>query len=169
MKKLCVVGKKREPDLKLNDVIIDYVSSLKDINQKYDLIALWDCNEKPDTEFIQNNSIIRLHPSLLPSFNSTSPIKDAFMYGVKVTGITVHMVENEDMTGRILAQYPVLIDAYTHYDQLLEELEKLSAKIYPLVIKSVLTDKVFDIIEFLSDTSSHKCGGCSGKCGNCNN
>ncbi|MEK6732531.1 MAG: phosphoribosylglycinamide formyltransferase, partial [Candidatus Omnitrophota bacterium] len=38
------------------------------------------------------NKILNIHPALLPSFKGTRGIKDAFEYGVKVTGPTVHFV-----------------------------------------------------------------------------
>ena len=129
----------------------------------YDLIALTDEVSISDDEFIQNNNIIRLHNSLLPSFNTSESVKDAYVSGVKVTGVTVHRVENADMTGLILAQYPVLIDSYTSYGQLETEIKQTGYKLYPLVIKSVVNDTVFDLVEFLSATPKHKCHGC-GKC-----
>jgi hypothetical protein len=58
-----------------------------------------------------------------------------------------------------------LIDCYTNYSQLEYELIELEKKMYPLVIKSILEDKVFDIVDMLSASSSHACGGC-GKCHN---
>ncbi|MFD1431924.1 phosphoribosylglycinamide formyltransferase [Lacticaseibacillus yichunensis] len=51
--------------------------------------------------------IINLHPALLPSFPGRSGIADAFAYGVKVTGVTVHFVDAGIDSGRIIAQEPV--------------------------------------------------------------
>ncbi|MCR5266386.1 MAG: hypothetical protein K6E29_07310 [Cyanobacteria bacterium RUI128] len=167
MKKLCVVGKNKNIDFDIEDVDIHFLSSINDISQNYDLIALWNYRESIEEEFLKNNNIINLHPSLLPSFKSDTPIKDAYMYGVKVTGVTVHRVENPDLSGRILAQYPVMIDSYTHYDELENEINKLGAQLYPLVIKSILEDKVFDIVDFLSAQQTTCKGSCTHGCSNC--
>lgn len=118
-------------------------------------------------DYIANHKVIRVHPSLLPAFNTSTPIKDAFISGVKVTGVTVHRVENNDMSGLILSQYPVMIDSYTGYQQLADEIIKLEAQLLPYVLKSVLEDKIFDIVDFLNGNKTHNCGGCGGchKCG----
>lgn len=167
MKKLCVIAKNKNISLDIGDVDIHFLSSIEDIKQDYDLIALWNYYETADAEFINNNKIINIYPSLLPAFKSNTPIKDAYMHGVKVTGVTVYKVENADMTGRILAQYPVLIDNYTHYDELENEINKLEVQLYPLVIKSILEDKVFDIVDFLSSRQITCSGSCGHGCHNC--
>jgi len=50
--------------------------------------------------------VINIHPSLLPAFPGTSGYEDAFDYGVKVSGVTVHLVDEEVDKGIILAQEP---------------------------------------------------------------
>ena len=165
MKKVCLISKRQDliKSIKdqLNDVntdVFDYIPNTSD----YDLTVLTDFYSDIKT---MNGEIIRSHLSLFPSFNTTTPIKDAYLSGVKVTGITINKVENNDLTGLILAQYPVMIDNFTSYSQLEEELFSLENKLLPLVIKSVIEDKVFDIIELLTPTKT--CGGC-GNCGKCN-
>ena len=152
----------------LPDTDVVFGNSLPD--DKFDLIVIIN-NDGSDFEltddYIETHKVIRVQPSLLPSFNTSNPIKDAFLNGVKVTGVTVHRVENKDMTGLILAQYPVMIDSYTGYQQLADEIFKLESLLLPYVLKSVLEDKVFDIVDFLNGSKSHNCGGCGGchKCG----
>lgn len=50
--------------------------------------------------------VINIHPSLLPAFKGTSGYEDAFNYGVKVSGVTVHLVDEDVDHGPILAQVP---------------------------------------------------------------
>jgi len=55
------------------------------------------------------NRVVNLHPALLPSFPGANGIKDAFNYGVKVTGITVHFANENFDDGPILMQEPIAI------------------------------------------------------------
>lgn len=48
--------------------------------------------------------VINIHPSLLPAFPGKSAYEDAFNYGVKVSGITIHLVDEQVDHGAILAQ-----------------------------------------------------------------
>ena len=58
--------------------------------------------------FYDNNlgatRIINIHPALLPSFPGIHGYEDAYEYGVKYSGITVHFVDNGKDTGPIIAQ-----------------------------------------------------------------
>lgn len=56
------------------------------------------------------NRIINLHPSLLPAFKGKNAIKQAFEYGVKVGGCSVHFASSELDGGKIIAQSAVKID-----------------------------------------------------------
>ena len=56
--------------------------------------------------------ILNIHPSLLPSFKGIHAIDQAFNYGVKITGCTVHLLSLEVDSGKIIKQaaVPVLTD-----------------------------------------------------------
>jgi len=70
------------------------------------------------------NKIINIHPALLPSFPGTNGAKDAFDYGVKVSGCTVHFVDGGLDTGPIIEQTCVRIDEC-------KSAEEVAAKILP--------------------------------------
>lgn len=53
--------------------------------------------------------IVNIHPSLLPSFPGMCSIREAFEYGVRTTGVTVHLVDRKVDHGPILAQEPVVV------------------------------------------------------------
>lgn len=53
--------------------------------------------------------IINLHPSLLPAFTGKDAVGQALAYGVKITGVTVHVVDAGLDTGPIIAQIPVVV------------------------------------------------------------
>ncbi|MBN9098407.1 MULTISPECIES: phosphoribosylglycinamide formyltransferase [unclassified Pseudonocardia] len=54
--------------------------------------------------------MINTHPALLPSFPGTHGVADALAYGVKVTGATVHLVDEGMDTGPVLAQAAVPVE-----------------------------------------------------------
>lgn len=51
-----------------------------------------------------SNKVINIHPSLLPAFPGTSGYEDAYRYGVKISGCTVHFVDSGMDTGQIILQ-----------------------------------------------------------------
>ena len=129
----------------------------------FDLICLENIppEEFGETEF--HCPIINLHYSLLPSFKEKDAEKKAFLSGVKVSGVTIHSVFDNEFYGKILAQYPVLIGSTTHYDEYLAELRAVSSKILPPVAEAILNDRVFDF----SDLFKHNCSGSCGSCAGC--
>ena len=81
------------------------------------------------------NKIINIHPALLPSFKGTHGIKDALEYGVKVTGPTVHFVDEKLDNGAIILQKSVEVKDDDTEDTLLERVHKEEHKIYPEAIR----------------------------------
>jgi len=55
------------------------------------------------------NRIINSHPALLPSFPGAHAVRDAIESGVKVTGCTIHIVDEGVDAGPIIAQCPVTV------------------------------------------------------------
>lgn len=55
------------------------------------------------------NRIINSHPALLPSFPGAHAVRDSVESGVKVTGCTIHIVDEGVDTGPIIAQSPVSV------------------------------------------------------------
>lgn len=53
------------------------------------------------------NRIVNTHPALLPAFPGTHAVRDALDYGAKVTGVTVHVVDEGVDTGPVVAQAAV--------------------------------------------------------------
>jgi len=81
------------------------------------------------------NKIMNIHPSLLPAFKGKRGIKDALEYGVKVTGATVHFVNEELDGGPVILQSVVEIKDDDTEESLLERVHKEEHKIYPEAIK----------------------------------
>ena len=75
--------------------------------------------------------IVNIHPSLLPSFKGTHAINDALMYGVKVTGVTVHFVDEFMDHGQIIAQRAVEIKEDDTLETLSERVHRIEHSLYP--------------------------------------
>lgn len=67
--------------------------------------------------------IINSHPSLLPTFPGADAVGDALAHGVKVTGCTIHLVDEGVDTGPILSQVAVNIEANQTKEQLHEQIK----------------------------------------------
>lgn len=81
------------------------------------------------------NRILNLHPALLPSFKGTEGIKDALDYGVKITGPTVHFVDEKFDHGPIVLQKAVNIREDDTEQTLAFRIHSAEHKIYPEAIK----------------------------------
>ena len=83
--------------------------------------------------------IINIHPALLPSFKGGHGILDAFNYGVKVFGVTIHYVNSGIDEGKIISQ-----KAFEYYGKDIEELEtmihKVEHELYPRTINELLKE-----------------------------
>lgn len=82
--------------------------------------------------------IINIHPSLLPAFKGAHAIRDAFEYGVKVYGVTVHYVDETLDGGRIIAQEAFPYDG-RDIDELEERIHAVEHRLYPSAINLVLS------------------------------
>jgi phosphoribosylglycinamide formyltransferase-1 len=81
--------------------------------------------------------IINLHPSLLPSFKGLDGIKQAFDYGVKVTGCTVHFVTGELDGGPIIDQKVVRIEESDTLESLSKKVHAAEHQLLPAVVRSL--------------------------------
>jgi phosphoribosylglycinamide formyltransferase 1 len=74
-----------------------------------DLIVLAGYMQLLSREFVRRfaNRIVNVHPALLPSFPGLDAIGQALEHGVKITGVTVHFVDEGVDTGPIVLQRPV--------------------------------------------------------------
>jgi len=79
--------------------------------------------------------ILNIHPSLLPSFKGLHAIKDAFTYGAKVTGVTVHIVNEKMDNGPIILQEAIKIAEKDTLETLEEKIHKIEHRLYPKAIQ----------------------------------
>lgn len=155
MKKIAILYSEYTPTIDaivshLKEFDVQALDSFKN-NNGFDLIA--NVNYKED---IPDNHI-DVHYSLLPAFCGKEPVKQAFLEGVKVTGITFYYTKPR----RIITQYPIFISNFSHYDDVERELEYLEQTIYPLILEKILKNEPFEIKQLLTKGCSGNCGGCS--------
>lgn len=79
--------------------------------------------------------IMNIHPALCPAFPGTHAIMDALEYRVKVTGVTVHFVDEGMDTGPIILQYPVFIEDDDTLETLEAKIHHIEHRLYPLAIR----------------------------------
>lgn len=85
--------------------------------------------------------IINIHPALLPSFPGRHGIEDAFDYGVKVTGVTVHYVDSGVDSGPVIAQQPVAILPEDSVESLAMKIHDVEHELYFESLCQVLRDQ----------------------------
>lgn len=88
------------------------------------------------------NRIVNIHPALLPSFKGAHGIQDAYDYGVKVTGVTVHFADNRYDCGPIIAQRALAVQEGWTVDELEAEIHKIEHVLYPEVVGLLAADRV---------------------------
>jgi phosphoribosylglycinamide formyltransferase-1 len=85
---------------------------------------------------------INLHPALLPAFPGAHGVRDALAAGVKVTGSTVHFVDQLVDHGPILMQEPVRIEEGDDEVTLHQRIKKVEHQMLPKACRLVLEGKV---------------------------
>ncbi|HUS20267.1 MAG TPA: phosphoribosylglycinamide formyltransferase [Terriglobales bacterium] len=108
---------------------------------KVDLICLAGYMRLLSPKFIQAfpGKILNIHPSLLPAFPGLDAQKQALEYGVKVTGCTVHFVDEHLDHGPIVLQCTVAVHDDDTVDTLSARILKEEHLAYPEAIRRVLS------------------------------
>jgi phosphoribosylglycinamide formyltransferase-1 len=86
--------------------------------------------------------VLNLHPALLPAFPGASGISDAYKYGVKVTGVTVHFASEDFDEGPIIAQEVVRIDEDDTVESVEAKIHSVEHRIYPAALQLLAEDRV---------------------------
>ena len=79
--------------------------------------------------------ILNIHPALLPAFRGMNAFQQALDYGVKWTGTTIHLVDEEVDHGPIIYQVPVPVEDGDTYQSLKARVQKAEYEAYPKAIK----------------------------------
>lgn len=81
--------------------------------------------------------IINIHPALLPSFKGDNAIYDAYTFGVKVFGVTIHYVDSGMDSGKIIAQRAFEYTEGETIEQVEERIHAIEHELYPEVVKKL--------------------------------
>jgi phosphoribosylglycinamide formyltransferase-1 len=81
------------------------------------------------------NRILNIHPALLPAFPGGHAVADALAWGAKVTGTTVHLVDEEVDHGPIVLQRAVPIEPGDTEETLHERIKVVEHELYPEAIR----------------------------------
>ncbi len=90
--------------------------------------------------FVQafHHRILNIHPALLPSFPGTDAVAEALRYGVRVTGVTVHLVDEGVDTGPIVLQESVPVRRGDTVRTLHERIHRVEHRLYPKAVALLL-------------------------------
>lgn len=147
--KAAVVGKARRLGIKValvgerdRNIETDIIQHLQE--NKIDLIALAGFMRVLSPGLVKRYAgrIMNIHPSLLPSFKGAHGIQDAFDYGVKVTGVTVHFVDEKMDHGPIILQSALTIKENESIESLERRTHQLEHKLYPEAIRLFVEGKL---------------------------
>ncbi|MDB6033775.1 MAG: PurN [Verrucomicrobiales bacterium] len=89
-----------------------------------------------------SQKVVNIHPSLLPAFPGLEAWRQALEYGVKVTGCTVHLVDQGVDSGPILAQETVPVLQDDTAETLHQRVQQVERRLYPAVIGAWAAGKI---------------------------
>jgi phosphoribosylglycinamide formyltransferase 1 len=112
--------------------------------REIDLIVLAGYMELLSPDFVRRfrNRIINVHPALLPSFPGLDAVGQALAHGVKVTGVTVHFVDEGVDSGPIVLQRAIEVPYTRDRSRLEEEIHRVEHEMLPRAIRLIAADAV---------------------------
>jgi phosphoribosylglycinamide formyltransferase 1 len=109
-----------------------------------DIIVLAGFMKLLSGEFLRHwpQRVVNTHPSLLPAFRGAHAVADALAYGVKVTGCTVHLVDEQVDHGPIIAQRAVEVRDDDDEASLQERIKAVEHELFPRCVKLLCNDRI---------------------------
>lgn len=137
IKNICVDRKKFSTREEFEKEILKNLSGI-------DLVILAGFMRILSPEFVKKFSgrLMNIHPSLLPAFPGAHAHRDALAYGVKISGCTVHFVDEGTDTGPIILQKAVEVFDDDTEETLAARILEKEHEIYPQAIKLFVEGKL---------------------------
>jgi phosphoribosylglycinamide formyltransferase 1 len=109
-----------------------------------ELIVLAGFMEILDGEFIRRfaGRIVNVHPSLLPAFQGINAIERAVEHGVKVTGVTVHFVDEGVDSGPIILQESFEVAHPPDIAEIEERVHEIEHRLLPRAVRLIAEGRV---------------------------
>ena len=109
-----------------------------------DLIVLAGYMQLLSPAFVRRfeNRIVNVHPALLPSFPGLDAIGQALEHGVRITGVTVHFVDEGVDSGPIILQRPVPVPPDRDREALEDAIHATEHALLPEAIRMIAAGRV---------------------------
>jgi phosphoribosylglycinamide formyltransferase-1 len=86
--------------------------------------------------------MLNIHPALLPAFPGAHAVRDVLEWGAKVTGVTVHLVDEEVDHGAIVLQEAVAVEPGDDIDSLHARIHQAEHRLYPRAVRLLVEGKL---------------------------
>jgi phosphoribosylglycinamide formyltransferase 1 len=109
-----------------------------------DLVVLAGYMQLLSTDFVTRfrNRVINVHPALLPSFPGIDALQQAIDHGSKITGVTVHFVDEGVDSGPIILQRPVPVAPSRDWDETEKAIHATEHALLPQTIRLIAARRV---------------------------
>ena len=141
-----------------NNIKFDYIDSSAISRESFDKKAI-EIMESAKVEIIvlagfmrilsplfinkYKNKILNIHPSLLPAFPGANAHRDALTYGAKISGCTVHLVDENVDSGPIIMQTSVEINEDETEESLSEKILFHEHKMLPKALQLMCSNRLY--------------------------
>lgn len=122
----------RKPRAEWDQDLLDFVSS-----KSPDLVVSVGFMRILNSEFVSTFKVINSHPALLPAFPGAHAVRDALAAGAKITGCTVHWVDEGMDTGKVIAQVEVAVRPEDDESSLHERIKIVERELIVKTIKEL--------------------------------
>jgi phosphoribosylglycinamide formyltransferase 1 len=114
------------------------------LEREVNLVVLAGYMQLLSPQFVERfrNRIINVHPALLPAFPGLDAVQQALDHGSKITGVTVHFVDEGVDSGPIILQRPLPVPPSRDWDELEHAIHATEHALLPEAIRLIAAGRV---------------------------
>jgi len=124
----------------------EYDRALLDVlrERAIDVVALAGFMRLVGTELVRafEGRMVNVHPALLPAFPGTASVADALAWGVKITGVTVHFVDEQVDHGPIVFQEAIGVLPDDDWDALEARVHEVEHRLLPAALRALVEGRI---------------------------